>query len=525
MRSDPHPLCDLVAILPAGTPGGAPEQHLDLEILVSYVRSSGWTVRLLDATLHGRDQILHSLQEKRARLVYWHLPSRSELLALKAMKGDGALDLAGAVMVAGGYFATRHDLAILQEIDRLDAIVCGEAEATLLALLEAIRDRRPWWEERGLAARAGGTVARNPPRPLLEDLTPLPAAAPDLFHPSRLSSAQKVLFNRGCDSDCQYCGLQLPYRKAFPARGQFWRSREPQAIVHEIEHFAKSYGVRRFAFNAFVLFGYLSGGAILESVLREILRRRLSIQFSFVTHPDKLQRNRHLLPLLKEAGLQKVYLGIDSGLERALRLYNVDFGLADIYAALAALHEEQVPFDTGLFFFDPYLAFDEIPIHLDFLRRIGPYFAHMDKPFAFYLDRQLLTSALRVNWGMPICGRLEKDGLLVSGADPLERDPAVRFQDRSSGKLFAAHQLTLQTQEMRRLRPELARHFSIGGLEPLPLRMAEALWECVAQDDGAEPPALAERMGDWLRCQPEWANLEMTSAREAVEGCTIEPLR
>jgi hypothetical protein len=330
---------------------------------------------------------------------------------------------------------------------------------------------------------------------------------------------QEVLLNRGCNSDCQYCGLQVAYRGAFKGRQRFWRSREPKAIVDEIEYFIEIYGVQRFIFNAFVFFGYsLEGREILERVLREILRRKLDIQFSFVTHPDKLHPNMQLLPLLKEAGLQSLYLGIDSGLARALHLYQVDFRVIDIFAALKILHESNIRFDVGFFFFDPYIEFDEIPVHLEFLRSIRIYFEHMEKPFSFYLDQQLLTSALRVNWGMPICRKLDEDGLLVHGADPLERDPAVRFQDHKAGRFFAAHQFILQTEEMKSLRRAFLGETLVRDLDLLPLRVAEHLWEILARENDLPLPPVVEIMKSWLRSQPEWARIKTTTRSGANQA-------
>jgi anaerobic magnesium-protoporphyrin IX monomethyl ester cyclase len=504
---------DLVAIHP-GSPAGVPEQQLDLEILVAFVRSSGFTVLVLDSALNRLDGagLLERTADARPLLVYWHLPSRTELTALRSLSRVRPED---TLSVAGGYFATRNDLTILEAVRGLDAVVQGEPEVTIVELLRALKSGRPWFAEPGISLRSDGGPRRNPPRGLLDDLSVLPPAAPDLFHESRLRLGQKVLFNRGCNSDCGYCGLQVPYRSAFDGRTRFWRSRSSGEILREIEGYVAAFGVRRFVFNAFVLFGYdAAGSRILEEILQGLVARNLGIEFSFVSHPDKLLANRHLLPLMKEAGLRSIYLGIDSGLERALALYQVDFGLKEIFASLAALHEERIGFDVGLFFFDPYISFPEIRQHLQFVRTLRPWFGHMEKPFSFFLERQLLTSALRPNWGMPLCRKLEEDGLLVP-TDPLERDPAVRFKDQAAGKLFALHQSVWRMEELKALRPFLwdRCRATAHGLELFPLRLAEELWEFLEKKPAVGLDSAIERVRSWVRSEVPWsANLEHLEA-------------
>lgn len=500
---------DLIAIHPS-SPRDVPEQQLDLEILVSFVRASGFSVLLLDSALNRPS--LAVLPGGPAGplplLIYWHVPSRTELVALLNLHRGKT----GNTLVAvGGYFATRHDLVILETVDALDIVILGETEVTVVELLRALKEGRPWFEEPGISHRAGGVPRRNPPRKLMADLSALPPAASDLFHESRLRLGQRVLFNRGCDSDCQYCGLQVPYRSAFSGRTRFWRSRSPEEILREIERYSADFGVRRFIFNAFVLFGYDSvGSRILEDVLRGLVLLDLQIEFSFVSHPDKLLRNRHLLPLMKEAGLRSIYLGIDSGLERALALYQVDFGLSEVYASLEALHAEKIPFDVGFFFFDPYISFHEILDHLAFVRSIYLWFGHMEKPFSFFLERQFLTSALRLNWGMPLCHKLQEDGLLVP-ANPLERDPAVRLKDPAAGKFFALHQTVWRLEEVKALRPFLwdRGRAMVHGLEHFPLRLAEELWTLLEQEPGMGLDSAVEWVRSWVRGEvPQLTDLE-----------------
>ena len=308
------------------------------------------------------------------------------------------------------------------------------------------------------------------------------------------------------------CGFQIPYRTAWPERTDFWRSRPPSAIVDEIDLVVRRTGVRRFLFDAFVFFGHGDEGrAVVEEVARGILRRRLDISFRIVSHPSGILRNQALLPLLRQAGLERIYVGLDSGLDRLLRLYRVDFTTEDSLAALRCLSDLQIAFDLGFFFFDPRLRFKEIPEIFTFLRRLERSVHHQRMPFSYYLDRQLLHSRLPVTVDMPLIHELVRDGL-AEILDPLAGTIDVRFADRQVAKLFRLQHL-VSTELLRPLRSLLydpARASSVPEGACFPLRVAEETWRAAAACDGDEENALQQAMQDlrqWFRDPPRSSGL------------------
>jgi hypothetical protein len=209
--------------------------------------------------------------------------------------------------------------------------------------------------------------------------------------------------------------------------------------VDEIQDLFQEFGVDRFVLNSSVVLGYDARGTeAVEGIAHEILRRGLPIRFSFVTHPGHLRRNLSLLPLLLRAGLESVYLGIDSILERARALYGVPFDAEDIHAALRGLHDLRVPFRVGYIFYDPYTTLDEIGENLAFLRAVRPLFHHLGVPYSRVLHDQVVRSVLTLGPRLPVLDRLRRDGLLLREAS-LEQDPLARFQDASAGRFLRLH--------------------------------------------------------------------------------------
>jgi len=492
---------------PAFVPGGRRVQRLDFEILLSYLRRTGHDVVAFDSQAQGLapDALAERLASARPDLLHWHLDTRDDCAVAAALTGGGARAPAEArVMVAGGYFGARNDLAILEAVPRLAAVVRGEAETTLAAVAGQLAAGQPWEAEPGLTVRRGGTLSRNPPRPLLADLDALPMAASDFFSTLRCERGQQVLFSRGCLSDCSYCALKAPYREQ-TASGPagHWRSRSAAAIVDEIEFYHRRLGVELFRFSSFVFFGYDErGGAVVRAVAEEIVRRRFRIRFSFVTHPAPLLRNRDVLPALIAAGLVWVTVGVDTGLDRARALYRLESSREEACEALALLHRLGIPFTPSFIFYDPYLTLLEVRENLALIAGLAPWFGHMPQPFAYFLDRHLLRSGLRLSVDVPLYSRLVRDGL-AQPVDPLREDPAARFRDPRVGRLRLLHGRVNARlgSAVRRLYCSARVVARFPFLATLPLAVVERLADLIERDGESSDEEVVEELLEWTGSQ------------------------
>lgn len=504
---------DLLIALPptrsGSTSPGGDEQPLEAEVLLAYLRQRGFRAGLssraaeaIDGGLPDSSGLLESFERSpAARVVYWHLPTRRALRTLlehppRKCPEPGAGE---PLWIAGGTCAQLFAEELLARLPGLDGVVRGEPELPVFSLLQTLRRGGRWRDTPGLTVRGSGEPARNPPPPELLDLATLPAAADDLV--SDPQDSRQILFSRGCESDCQYCGYPVLFRHSLRSGRRLWRTRRPGAIVEEIEHLARGHGISRFAFNAAVFFGYdHEGTEVVKRVAEEILARRLDIRFTFVTHPHHLVRNRVLLPLLVQAGLERVHLGIDSGSEAALRRYRVEFGVSDSLQALRLLHRHRVDFTPGFIFYDPYMAVPEIGAQLRFLRRIRPYFTHMEAPYAHYLDRHLLHRALKVTSLMPMVETLRRDGLLREPTT-IREPPRARFQDPAVARFFRIHR-SVYRRHLERLQPLLqnpSRARRDPRLHTLPVDLLEHLFRALAREPAMDEEEAVERAGAWLQ--------------------------
>lgn len=507
----------------AGEAASEPQQ-LDFELVVSHARGRGLTTATVGYPDRGPSapDLARGVGRFRPPVVYWHLPSRDAvqrmLAADGAAKTSSEAPTSGAVEIAGGDFAGRHATALLATAPRLDAVIRNEPEDALAAVAEAVRDGGDWRREAGLTLRGGGSDGAaaprvNPPRPLLDDLDRLTPRMEDFFTAGRVDSGHRVMISRGCNSDCQYCGLQTPYRAEHPGRRAFWRPRSAASVLDEIERF-HARGVRKFHFNSFVVFGYDAAGHEQVAAIAEgIAERGLDVELRFVTLARDLARNLDLLPALQRAGLAQVTLGIDSGLPRALGLYRVEQGEEETHACLAALARHGIPFYSSFIFYDPYLTLDEVRANLRFLDGLKPYYAHMGVPFSYFLDQQLLATTLRVRCDTPIYGQLVRDGL-AERVDPLVRDPRIGMRHAAVGRLFQTHQ-AINKLFLPSLRPLLFHRDAVARhprLESLPRDLLEHLVEVYEAAPETDPRSALADAAAWLRdvLEEDWPDMVAT---------------
>jgi hypothetical protein len=123
--------------------------------------------------------------------------------------------------------------------------------------------------------------------------------------------------SRGCPFDCSYCA-----QKTINGGIRKVRFREPADIIAEMRHKYETYGIRDFAFYAdSLLFGFRHN---LMKILELIVAEKLPFHLHAPEGLDTkfLSQDERLLPLMKQAGFQKVYLPVENIDDSYLRMLN-----------------------------------------------------------------------------------------------------------------------------------------------------------------------------------------------------------
>ncbi len=261
-------------------------------------------------------------------------------------KAERVLELAqeawpDAVRVLGGVHATFMYKQVLSEAPQVDAIVRGEGEEIFVELCEAIADGR-WPQDRskikGIAYREGSEIIASEAAPTIQDLETI---KPDwsilnweryIYIPlnTRLAIPNMA---RGCPFTCSFC-----------SQWKFWRDyrvRDPKDVVDEIEDLVDNHGVGFFILadeeptinrKKFIEFCE-------ELIARDLPKR---VQWGINTRVTDIQRDKHLLPLWRKAGLVHISLGTEAAAQMKLDLFNKETRVEENKEAIRLLREADI---------------------------------------------------------------------------------------------------------------------------------------------------------------------------------------
>ncbi|MFH2133549.1 MAG: radical SAM protein [bacterium] len=213
-----------------------------------------------------------------------------------------------AVTVMGGHHVSFEYESTLRQHPEIDLVVIGEGEATIAELSPVIRDRRSWRQIAGIAFMNGQELVVTPPRDPVKDLDILPMPSRHLLPLSRylaLGFPVSIITSRGCPGRCIFCqGRRMV--------GSRVRSRNPINVVDEIETLLAC-GFPRINFSDDF---FTAKKQRVEAICREIRHRGLDFAWTVFARADSV--TPELLQVMREAGCDTVFFGIESGNQQIL---------------------------------------------------------------------------------------------------------------------------------------------------------------------------------------------------------------
>lgn len=329
-------------------------EHLGIASLTAYVNSKGYSAEQLDmaieemSVLDGQRKVL----EINPKMLGLSLLDDSKKKGIALIQSVRKAGYKGKIVI-GGYFPTFASYEILRDFTEIDYIVRGEGELTLHQLLEVELNssNTPLSEIKGLSYRKNGKIIENDPRPLIEDL--------DILPPVDRKYAQKVLDSkvslriystRGCWGQCSFCDI-IGFYSTSP--GKAWRRRSSKSLVDEIEFLKNRYKTNFFNFNddQFLVKGK-KAVEFVDEFVTEIKNRNLKIQFDLMVRADTI--NKTVFSKLKSAGLQRVFLGLESFDKKHLIRYNKKISWRQNVKALIILKRLKIDMIASVILTDAY---------------------------------------------------------------------------------------------------------------------------------------------------------------------------
>lgn len=208
-----------------------------------------------------------------------------------------------AHIVIGGPHASPLAREMLEHHAEIDTVAVGEAEHTLLELIERLESGKPAAGVPGTFFRKDGGVLEAPNRPAIEGLDEL--ACPHTYFGTHI-----VMTSRGCPWACTFCGAETTWGRGF--RGQ-----SVPYVLDAIESALARVPVRMLQIKDDT---FTANKKRALEICRGIRERKLRFLWSCDTRVDVL--TEELVREMRLAGCQRMSLGVESGSAKILRAIN-----------------------------------------------------------------------------------------------------------------------------------------------------------------------------------------------------------
>lgn len=314
-------------------------------VLISLYHYGGFGIRTLHDVLKSRGHRATNVFFKKDKTNAMELPTEHEKDLLTGLIKELNPDLVG-ISTRSTFFPVAKDITARlkqavsapiiwggahpticpeESIQFADMICVGEGEKLITELADRISNRWEIASIGGLWTKKNGSIIKNEPQPLLEDLNSLPM--PDFGGDDTYSIENNILsegepyynenlthYNfmtaRGCPFHCAFCSNSI-LKKIFEKKGSFIRYRSVDSVIEELKLAkTKLKKLEVISSNDEVF------GSKIEW-LKEFCKRyknEINLPFHCDIHPAFASETA--ICLLKEAGLRTITMGIQSGSEQ-----------------------------------------------------------------------------------------------------------------------------------------------------------------------------------------------------------------
>jgi len=358
-------------------------QPLGTLYVAASLKHAGHDVKFYNGAFMSNSQIMQNLKVYQPRFIGIYSTTFGWDKALKTAKNIKS-KLNNTFICVGGPYPIAMQTACINKHDCIDAVVTGEGEITVPAMVHRLKSGQTLHGVKGVIFRHNREIISNPDRPLVEHLEKLPFPARELldnvndYTPAPATYRRKpvalILSSRGCNRRCIFCS-QTDRQRKYGQRGIRFRSIEN--VISEIETCLVQ-GYREIKFIDDTLAADYDR---LLSITREIKRRKLN--FTWFASVCVNQVDKPLLTAMKDAGCWAILFGVESGVQKNLNTLRKGTTLQQIKTAVISAKEVGLKVTTSFVFGIPGETYEEGLQTIDFALALQPDIANFHALTAF----------------------------------------------------------------------------------------------------------------------------------------------
>lgn len=310
-----------------------------LYVAASLAKTPGAEVEILDADLENMSdaRIKEEVLARKPDIVGITATTFTLVDAVNTAKAVKEADPSIHVCI-GGPHTSVYPLETI-ELRPVDSIVIGEGENSFPELVRRLSEGKSLEGLSGVWFKSGGKVIRNGLCGFIQDLDSIQFPARKLVQYRKYRSvigeefpSTTIISSRGCPFNCLYC---------YQAFGRKYRARSVTNILAEIRDCLEM-GIREFWFFDD---NFTVDRRRTLDLCKALTDGDFRISWHIRTRIDLL--DEELLTALKTAGCKRMFIGIESGVEKTLKTLrkNIDLEKAKIVIALIKKHGFEIYLD------------------------------------------------------------------------------------------------------------------------------------------------------------------------------------
>ncbi len=215
--------------------------------ITSVLRQANYFVKMLEINKHNYRVDLSNIIAENFSVIIFTIPTTSnidEIISFSKIIKEHSITLKKIILSGWDHHSSPIDINnVLREDNFIDIVIRGEAENTIVELLDCIKNNKDLSTCKGITYIENNRIFTNKPRMPVVNLDDLPFPARD-NHIKHNYNSMRISSARGCLGRCTFCPMSVPNEIKFPV----WRGRTVENIVSEIELLVKTYKVNNFMF-------------------------------------------------------------------------------------------------------------------------------------------------------------------------------------------------------------------------------------------------------------------------------------
>ncbi len=276
------------------------------------------------------------------------------------------------LVVAGGHYASCAAQDLLEHHPELDVLAIHESEQTLVEIVRAaetnLKEGLP--AIRGIGYREDGEVRFTEKRRTMDDLDTLPFPVRDgRIHSIAGVPTSFLMGSRGCYENCAYCCITTLHNLA---PGKKFRQRSVELIADEMAQLYRERGTRQFVFHDdnFLVPSVAHNHARIEGFDKAFKSRGMT-DIALLIKCRPADANRDVLGRLKEMGLTRIFMGIESATEAGLVTLDRHQTVGQSVKALDICGELDISAQFTIMTFNPDANLNSLRADVAFMRRFA----------------------------------------------------------------------------------------------------------------------------------------------------------